>query len=79
MSDSAHALARAAGNRQLAAMGGGSGLSEQDLYLFNEGSHVRLFEKLGSHPDVFDGRAGTRFAVWAPNAEAVHVVGDWNG
>ncbi|RIK93743.1 MAG: 1,4-alpha-glucan branching enzyme [Proteobacteria bacterium] len=56
-----------------------SALSDQDLYLFNEGSHIRLWEKLGAHPVEQDGRAGTRFAVWAPNAEAVSVVGDWNG
>jgi 1,4-alpha-glucan branching enzyme len=56
-----------------------SALSDQDLYLFNEGSHLRLFEKLGSHPITLGGRAGTRFAVWAPNAEFVSVVGDWNG
>ncbi|HVB76712.1 MAG TPA: 1,4-alpha-glucan branching protein GlgB [Candidatus Nitrosotalea sp.] len=48
---------------------------EQDLYLFNEGSHFRLWEKLGSHP----GPGGTHFAVWAPNAESVSVVGDFNG
>jgi len=58
---------------------GGSGLTEQDLYLFNEGTHTRLFEKLGAHPTEVDGRAGTRFAVWAPNAEEVSVVGAWNG
>ena len=53
------------------------GLSDQDLHLFNEGSHVRLWEKLGAHPQA----GGTRFAVWAPNAEAISVVGpfnDWN-
>ncbi len=54
-------------------------LSEQDLFLFNEGSHLRLWEKLGSHPAVVDGQAGTRFAVWAPNADSVAVMGDWNG
>jgi 1,4-alpha-glucan branching enzyme len=54
-------------------------LSDQDLFLFNEGSHLRLWEKLGSHPAVVDGEAGTRFAVWAPNAESVAVMGDWNG
>ena len=56
-----------------------SALSDQDLYLFNEGSHLRLYEKLGAHPTVVDGQPGTRFAVWAPNAEYVSVVGDWNG
>jgi 1,4-alpha-glucan branching enzyme len=56
-----------------------SALSDQDLYLFNEGSHLRLYEKLGAHPAVVDGVAGTRFAVWAPNAASVSVIGDWNG
>src|SRR5690606_14387653 len=45
----------------------------------NEGSHLRLYEKLGAHPAVVDGVAGTRFAVWAPNAASVSVIGDWNG
>jgi 1,4-alpha-glucan branching enzyme len=54
-------------------------LSDQDLYLFNEGSHLRLYEKLGAHPTVRGGRPGTRFAVWAPNAAFVSVVGDFNG
>ncbi len=49
-------------------------LSEDDVYLFNEGSHFRLHEKLGAHPRT----EGTVFAVWAPNAEAVSVVGDFN-
>jgi 1,4-alpha-glucan branching enzyme len=52
-----------------------SPLSDQDLYLFNEGSHFRLYEKLGSHPVA----GGTWFAVWAPNAEWVSIVGDHNG
>jgi 1,4-alpha-glucan branching enzyme len=54
-------------------------LDEQDLYLFNEGSHVRLYEKLGAHPSSAGGVDGTHFAVWAPNAETVSVVGDFNG
>ena len=52
-----------------------SRLSDDDLYLWNEGSHFRLYEKLGAHPGV----GGTQFAVWAPNADHVSVVGDWNG
>jgi 1,4-alpha-glucan branching enzyme len=56
-----------------------SALSDQDLYLFNEGSHLRLHEKLGAHPCTLDGVRGTRFAVWAPNAEFVSVPGEWNG
>ncbi|MCZ2343697.1 MAG: 1,4-alpha-glucan branching protein GlgB [Bacteroidales bacterium] len=54
-------------------------LSPQDLYLFNEGSHVRLYDKLGSHPCTVGGVPGYRFAVWAPNADYVAVVGDFNG
>ncbi|MDA1095829.1 MAG: 1,4-alpha-glucan branching protein GlgB [Chloroflexi bacterium] len=55
-------------------------ISEEDLYLFNEGSHVRLYQSLGAHPtSTAAGEAGTYFAVWAPNAERVSVVGDFNG
>ena len=50
-------------------------LTADDLYLFNQGTHHRLYEKLGAR--VADG--GTAFAVWAPNARAVSVIGDWNG
>jgi 1,4-alpha-glucan branching enzyme len=57
----------------------GSLLSETDLYLFNEGSHLRLYEKLGSHPTVVDGVPGVAFAVWAPSAVEVSVIGDFNG
>src|SRR5947209_9220870 len=54
-------------------------LTDFDLYLFNEGTHVRVYEKLGAHPAVSgDGTSGTRFAVWAPNAESVSVIGDFN-
>ncbi len=54
-------------------------LGDTDLHLFNEGSHLRLWEKLGAHPGTRGGRPGTHFAVWAPAAERVSVVGDWNG
>ncbi len=57
-------------------------LTEHDLYLFNEGSHVRLYERLGAHTGSLDGVAGTYFGVWAPSAERVSVVGtfnDWHG
>jgi len=53
-------------------------LSEDDLYLFNEGSHLRLYDKLGSHPVCRDGQDGAYFAVWAPNAQHVYVAGDFN-
>ncbi|HZK48831.1 MAG TPA: 1,4-alpha-glucan branching enzyme, partial [Thermoleophilia bacterium] len=54
-------------------------LTKDDLYLFNEGSHLRLYEKLGARPLTVEGAEGTHFAVWAPNAERVSVVGDFNG
>ncbi|GAB4361925.1 MAG: 1,4-alpha-glucan branching protein GlgB [Deltaproteobacteria bacterium] len=54
-------------------------LTDQDLYLFNEGNHYRLYEKLGSHFLDREGEEGTLFAVWAPNAAEVSVVGDFNG
>ena len=53
-------------------------LGELDLHLFGEGRHRRLWEVLGAHPRRHDGMAGVSFAVWAPNAKAVRVVGDWN-
>jgi len=53
-------------------------LTDQDLYLFNEGSHVRLYEKLGAHPVTSDGVSGCVFGVWAPSAKAVSVIGDFN-
>ncbi|MGQ0657809.1 MAG: 1,4-alpha-glucan branching protein GlgB [Chromatiales bacterium] len=53
-------------------------LTDHDIYLFKEGSHGRLYEKLGCHPTESNGIAGARFAVWAPNARAVSVIGDWN-
>ncbi|MGA1791672.1 MAG: alpha-amylase family glycosyl hydrolase, partial [bacterium] len=58
---------------------GPSLFTEQDIYLFKEGNHFRLYEKLGSHPMTAEGAEGTYFAVWAPNAERVSVIGDFNG
>ena len=54
-------------------------LTDQDLHLFNEGTHRRLWDCLGAHLETRDGVAGTSFAVWAPNAQAVSVIGDFNG
>ncbi|MBW2128676.1 MAG: 1,4-alpha-glucan branching protein GlgB [Deltaproteobacteria bacterium] len=54
-------------------------LSEEDLHLFNEGNHFRLYEKLGAHTMGHDGESGTYFAVWAPDAEQIFVIGDFNG
>jgi len=53
-------------------------LGDVDLHLFNEGSHSRLYERLGAHASQFGGAAGTYFAVWAPEATAVAAAGDWN-
>jgi 1,4-alpha-glucan branching enzyme len=54
-------------------------LSDDDLYLFNEGTHRRLYERLGAHPRTIDGARGVNFAVWAPNARRLSVIGDFNG
>jgi 1,4-alpha-glucan branching enzyme len=54
-------------------------LTEHDIYLFKEGNHFGLYEKLGSHVLHVNGVEGTLFAVWAPNAAKVSVIGDFNG
>jgi 1,4-alpha-glucan branching enzyme len=54
-------------------------LTEYDLYLLTQGTHYRSYEKLGAHLTEQDGRSGVYFAVWAPNAGSVSVVGDFNG
>ena len=56
-----------------------SALGEMDLYLLGEGSDRYVYRKLGAHPCELQGICGTRFAVWAPNASRVSVVGDFNG
>jgi 1,4-alpha-glucan branching enzyme len=53
-------------------------VGEVDLHLFGEGRHLRLWEKLGAHPRVIDGVEGTSFAVWAPNATRVSLIGSFN-
>lgn len=53
-------------------------MGEMDLYLFREGNHTRLYDFLGSHVIEHDGKRGTLFAVWAPNAKSVSVIGDFN-
>ena len=53
-------------------------LTQDDLYLSNEGTHTRLYSKLGAHPLTVEGAAGTYFAVWAPNAVQVSVMGEFN-
>jgi 1,4-alpha-glucan branching enzyme len=54
-------------------------INSDDLFLFNEGTHNRMYEKLGAHPATIDGAAGTFFGVWAPSARQVTVIGDFNG
>ena len=54
-------------------------LTDLDIYLFREGRHHRLYERLGAHLGELDGVDGVSFAVWAPNAAQVSVVGDFNG
>ncbi len=54
-------------------------LGELDIHLLVEGTHLRTFEKMGSHCATVDGVQGVHFAVWAPNAKRVSVVGDFNG
>jgi 1,4-alpha-glucan branching enzyme len=55
-----------------------SSLTDQDVYLFNEGTHYRMYEKLGAHLAGEGPTAGVSFAVWAPNAREVSVIGDFN-
>jgi 1,4-alpha-glucan branching enzyme len=52
--------------------------SDFDAHLFSEGTHYRIYEKLGAHIIERDGVKGTHFAVWAPNAQSVAVIGDFN-
>ena len=57
-------------------------LTDHDIYLFKQGTHIRLYEKMGAHRVTESGVAGVRFAVWAPNAQSVAVIGDfsdWQG
>ena len=57
-------------------------LTDLDLYLFGQGTHYDIYNKLGAHPMEIDGIEGVHFAVWAPNAKRVSVIGDfsnWDG
>ena len=58
---------------------GHGAIDEGDVYYFREGTHARLYRVLGARPAVVGGTPGVRFAVWAPNAEHVSVIGDFNG
>ena len=52
--------------------------SDYDTYLFKNGNHFKLYEKLGAHPEILNGIKGICFAVWAPNAKNVSLAGDFN-
>ena len=54
-------------------------ISKDDEYLFAQGTHYDIYKKLGAHVSEENGKKGIYFAVWAPNAQRVHVVGDFNG
>ncbi len=58
---------------------GHSRLTDEDIYLFNEGNHFRLYDKLGARPMNVEGIDGVHFAVWAPSATGVSLIGDFNG
>ena len=53
-------------------------ITDHDRHLFKEGNHFKLYEKLGAHPMIVDGQPGVHFAVWAPNAKKVSVIGNFN-
>ena len=67
--------AREAGLVSRVPISGLSHVTETDIYLFNEGSHHHLYRMFGAHPTIAEARAGTTFAVWAPNAAQVFVSG----
>ena len=54
-------------------------ISDFDQYLFGQGNHYDIFRKLGAHLTEYEGQKGVHFAVWAPHAVAVHVIGEFNG
>ncbi|MGE5640268.1 MAG: 1,4-alpha-glucan branching protein GlgB [Clostridia bacterium] len=62
-----------------AAIAPGPALTGHDQYLFREGTHTRLYERLGAHVVKDGSREAAHFAVWAPNAQSVSVIGDFNG
>lgn len=59
-------------------MGKTTFLTDLDKHLFAEGTHERIYQKMGAHPITLDGQPGVHFAVWAPNARSVHLIGDFN-
>ena len=53
-------------------------ITETDQYLFAQGTHYEIYKKMGAHPCKMDGKEGVYFSVYAPNADSVYVVGDFN-
>ena len=53
-------------------------ITDMDQYLFGEGTHYEIYKKLGAHPTEYNGEQGVYFAVWAPHAKGVRVVGEFN-
>jgi len=66
------------GDKQPVAQDAPSIFSDFDLYLFGQGKHFQIYEKMGAHPRTVNGVSGVHFAVWAPNALTVSVIGDFN-
>ncbi len=60
-------------------MGENMKFTDLDQYLFGQGTNYEVYKKLGAHPGTRRGKKGVYFAVWAPNAQAVSVIGDFNG
>lgn len=54
-------------------------VTDMDQYLFGQGNHYDIFRKLGAHTVKHEGKKGVHFAVWAPHAHRVHVIGEFNG
>ena len=54
-------------------------ISEADQYVFGQGTHYEIYKKLGAHLCTHDGKKGVFFAVWAPNAQDIYVIGEFNG
>ena len=52
-------------------------ISEADQYIFGQGTHYDIYKKLGAHPCTKDGKKGVYFAVWAPNADKIFVIGSF--
>src|SRR5947199_1474282 len=67
------------GDRQSLAQDTPSIFSDFDLYLFGQGKNFQIYEKMGAHPRTVNGVSGVHFAVWAPNALTISVIGDFNG